>query len=270
MRRSFLIVLTVVAFVLGSMLGTPTAISATYGTMLITADTTLTEVHVGHIVVAADNVSLNCNGHFVVGDGHGDGILLQNRTGVDIENCFVTGFEFGFRLDESPSNTLTRNTALVNGRGFFITRSPGSELVGNTASSNSGSGFDFRQFSGNAILTDNLASSNGGGGFGVAQSSNMTLTGNTAAGSTLSTGFSFTATGSNVLERNIATNNNVGFSLWGSEYVLDQNLAAENWVGFLLSTMSNSTLAENTASENFWVFVRACSWQHACWQYDDR
>lgn len=251
-RFAVLAPLTVALFVLASVVSTPQAHSETFGTLTITSDTTLTEDHLGHIVIAADDVHLDCNGRFVLqSDGDGVGILVEGRTGVHIQGCHVAGFETGFRLDDSPASTLTQNEAFFNtGNGFLFTASPDSQLVGNIARSNGSSGFTIRMFSSRAELVDNVAKDNNGSGFSIAQSLAMVLRGNTATGSTGSIGFSFTATGNNLLERNVARNNNTGFSLWGSGNTVHQNLASGNATGFGLSSSSDSTLTENTASDN--------------------
>jgi len=58
----------------------PTA-SATTGTLAITGDTTLTEDHLGNVVVAADGVTLDCAEHSISGGGFA-GIRVDFRRGV--------------------------------------------------------------------------------------------------------------------------------------------------------------------------------------------
>ena len=249
-RLAVLTSLTLGLLILTSVVSMPQVYSETFGTLTITSDTTLTEDHFGHIVIAADDVHLDCDGRFVLSSaGEGVGILVEGRSGVHIQGCHVAGFETGFRLDDSPGNTLTQNEAFFNAHGFFLTASPESRLVGNIARSNGSSGFDFR-FSSRSDLIDNVARDNDGAGFAVAQSLAMVLRGNTATGSTQSIGFSFTATGGNLLERNVARNNNVGFSFSGNGNTVYQNLASGNGVGFSLSSFFDSELMENTASDN--------------------
>ena len=43
--------------------------SATTETLTITSTTTLTEDHYGSVVIAADNITLDCAGHSVIGPG---------------------------------------------------------------------------------------------------------------------------------------------------------------------------------------------------------
>ena len=78
---------------------------------VITGDTTLSADHIGNIVIAANDVTLDCDGHEVTGLGSGDGILLDGRTGVTIKNCRVSNFKNGIRLKSSFRNVLTGNTS---------------------------------------------------------------------------------------------------------------------------------------------------------------
>ncbi len=47
----------------------PIPAHATTGTMIINSNTKLTEDHTGDIIIAADDVTLNCKGHKVIGPG---------------------------------------------------------------------------------------------------------------------------------------------------------------------------------------------------------
>ena len=127
---------------------------ATSGTLPITSNTLLTEDHHGQIVIAADNITLDCGGHQIIGAGWnpvaqtGDfaGVSLWGRAGVTVKNCHVTsGFKVGFFVWSSPNNTLQNNSSSGNqSEGFALASSPnntGNTLIGNTASDNGWSGF---------------------------------------------------------------------------------------------------------------------------------
>ena len=75
----------------------------TTGTLTITSNTNLNEDHQGNIVIAADGVTLDCQGHEVTGTGSGTGVLLNGRTGVTVKNCHVSGFLDGFGLFNASS-----------------------------------------------------------------------------------------------------------------------------------------------------------------------
>jgi len=154
-------------------------------TLIITTDTTLTEDYFNTtIVIGADGVTLDGDGHTIVGPGLdvdfiGDpnmdtnkdpywmeelnvpaGILLEGRTGVTVKNCRVTDFVYGFFLNGSSGNTLQGNTANNNRLGFMLDWSDGNILRGNTANNNTHAGFHVTFSSSNNTLTGNIASNN--------------------------------------------------------------------------------------------------------------
>ncbi len=152
-------------------------VDATTGTLVVSADTTLTENHNGNIVIDADGVTLDCAGFSVTGSGSGSGIVLATKTGVTVKNCNVTGFIVGiFLLSFSNSNTLTDNTASNNSVGILLGLSSGNTLTDNTASNNN-IGIRLFRSSGNT-LTDNTASNNGIGFFVVSASDANQITSN--------------------------------------------------------------------------------------------
>ncbi len=189
------------------------------------------------IIIGADNITLNCNGHTLTGPGStetfGTGILLADRSGVTIRNCHVTEFSFGFNVTSS-NNRLQGNTAARNiGDGFEISGS-NNKLQGNRASHNEHVGF-FLESADNNKLQGNTAAYNGGSGFLLF--------------------FDFLSEGSNNnnLQGNTATHNGGdSFSIWGSNNRLKGNIATHSqFDGFFLSGDSqNNFLIGNKGDNN--------------------
>src|SRR5688500_7002126 len=92
----------------GLALSTAPTASATTGTLAITGDTTLTEDHLGNVVVAADGVTLDCAEHSISGGGFA-GIRVDFRRGVTVRNCEVSGFFHGIVM-LGASETLISDT----------------------------------------------------------------------------------------------------------------------------------------------------------------
>ena len=124
----------------------------TFGTMVIDQNTTLTANHHGDIIIDTErNIILDCDGHRVIGPGVpvdlGDimldiGIHLNDTTRVTVLNCFVRGFDTGFRLVKVVGTCLLGNTANRNGRnGFALVVSDDNQLNDNTARGNDRNGF---------------------------------------------------------------------------------------------------------------------------------
>ena len=87
----------------------------------ITQSTTLT-ANVGPctnngVIIGANGITLNLNGFRIFGtanSGDGAGVLLQNRTGVTVQNGTVTDFDGGVVILGGSGNTVTGITARNN------------------------------------------------------------------------------------------------------------------------------------------------------------
>ena len=98
------------------------------------------------IVISASNITLNCAGYTITGESNPienvAGVDLSGLTGVTVENCNVTGFQYGFYISGSSGSTFTGNTANSNLLdGFFLGGSPGNTFAKNTANSNKQYGY---------------------------------------------------------------------------------------------------------------------------------
>ncbi len=89
--------------------------------MRITKDTTLPPNGQYHqaVIIMADDVTLNCNGSSIIGDGKGVGILIENQKGVTVRGCKVRGWDVGMYV--------------VGGHHFVI---EGNDLSGNYVDDN--------------------------------------------------------------------------------------------------------------------------------------
>ncbi len=104
------------------------------------------------VMIKADHVTLNLNGKRIFGfpgpsDGNAVGVLLVDRTHVQVRNGTVSGFDAGVVVSGGEANTLTHLTLKDNlgpdapfnstyGDGIFINHSPDNQVVGNTISHN--------------------------------------------------------------------------------------------------------------------------------------
>ena len=170
------------AAIAGLMLVVVPVASATTGTLVITSNTTLSEDHVGNIVVSADGVTLDCAGHSVSGGGT-FGVLLSGRTNVSVKNCDVSGFSHGVGLLNSFNARISGNTSHDNYlAGFVLEGGSNNILRSNVADGNGWNGFQL-SFPSNTTLENNVATNNGGtGGIAAGQSNGNIIRGNTSAG----------------------------------------------------------------------------------------
>jgi len=165
------------------------------------------------LIIGADSITLDGNGHLIDGDGVGGseyGIYLDNKEGVTIKNCNVQQFFYAgiYLCNGSNNNILIDNSANnENGRGFFLFNN-----------------------SNHNVLTNNTANNNRVHGIELEHSSNNVLTGNTAN-----------------------ENNQFGIELYDSsnQNVLIDNIVKNNlWCGIWLASSFYNVLTDNTANNN--------------------
>ncbi|MEP6602770.1 MAG: right-handed parallel beta-helix repeat-containing protein [Spartobacteria bacterium] len=154
------------AFTVGLALSasTSTAAVVTCG-QTITQNTVLTNDLSGctnnGIIVGADNITLDLNGHSVSGtaaSGDQAGIVLVGRTGVTVKNGTVRSFDAGVFINGGSNNTVDSVNAIDNisyengpltrgGDGIFILSSRNNRILRNTVANNG-------PYSGIAIVSD--------------------------------------------------------------------------------------------------------------------
>jgi parallel beta-helix repeat protein len=203
------------------------AAQGTSGTMVVTSDTTLTEDHDGNIVIDADDVTLDCAGFSVNGNGEGTGIVIDAHTGVTITKCVVAGHNEGIAVGSSGS-TFTGNRAIANDlNGFEVRRSDGNVFKGNTARGSGDWGFAFVRSSRN-ILRDNESLRNQGG-FSLIRRSERNVLRSNKANHNLATGITAWRSGRGVWDKNRAMENGrFGFLLSANYYTVTRNAACRN------------------------------------------
>lgn len=231
----------------------PTA-QATSGTLTITSDTVLTADHYGNIVIAADGITLDGNGHSVIGYNYqGIGVNASGKNAVTIKNLNIRNFDTGIRLDNSISGTITGNNISTTIYGILLNSASGETIDGNTVA-HAVSGINL-QYSGNQsggrsnILTNNYVSYTGSNGIILWQSAGNKLINNDVSHND---GRGIYSRGNH---RNIFVNNTVsrntycGFEIESSFNFLAGNVVAENTCGIQLRGV-NDTLTGNTISNN--------------------
>lgn len=253
------VIVGVMIVVLLQFVAVPPTAWATSGTLNITTNTTLTENHLGNIVIAADNITLDCANFSVIGpgasDGAGVGILLAGRTGVTVKNCNVAGFQSGVSLSSgSSSNTFKSDSVNGNLFGFFLSGASSNTFISNTAN-NIRRGFNLVSSNVNT-LRDNVANGNSDGGFFVTSSNGNFLKDNTANNEHI--GFGVFDSSGNTLADNKGNNDLLGGAFiiaGGGNNTVTDSTATNSRVGFLVSTSTANTLSNNTATGNIIGFA---------------
>lgn len=182
MRRAFSLA-GVVVLVLAL---APTA-QATSGTWTITSDTTLTDSHYGSIVIAGDNITLDCASYAVVGPDQGNGIVIDGFNGVTVKNCDVRSFEeYGIWAGNGSGTRLLNNSSRWNGLSGIDVVSSTDVLVENNVTSENGFGSSYSgidiEGSSNVFVHGNSSFGNEGNGLYTYESSWVEFVGNSAYG----------------------------------------------------------------------------------------
>jgi parallel beta-helix repeat protein len=213
---------------------------ATTGTLFLTESTTLIQNHNGNIVIAADNITLDCAGHTLTGPGRTSGVAgvdINQRTGVTVRRCNLQNFNDAFRVHDSSGNSFVDNTMSTLRQGFILIRSDNNTLSGNMVSdANDFFGIQLDRSNGNTLTGNTVVDSEHG--FLLWDSDNNTLTGNTSSRNT---------TG---LEGRIG-GNGFGVGVNSDSNVLSGNTSTDNIVGFHISDDAvGNTLSSNQALRN--------------------
>jgi len=185
---------------------------ASSGTLEIATDTTLHEDHIGPLTFVADSVTLNCAGHQVSAPGEFQAILVQQRAGVTVKNCRITGASFGLYVVGSREIMIKDNVAFGNeGTGMFLTSSDRLTIKDNLSTNNGIAGID-AQFLTHSTVNHNTATANGFFGFLFLVDTDNEVAHNFAAGNT-AYGFILFSSSGNLLKQNSACGHEIDMLL---------------------------------------------------------
>jgi nitrous oxidase accessory protein NosD len=98
----------------------------------------------GGLIVAADGISLQLNGHTINGSGTGVGIGVRGRRQVSIKGGTARGFESGIMLANSQHVVIMEMMFTQNREGIFVSGSTGVIVKENVAWANFQRGFMIR------------------------------------------------------------------------------------------------------------------------------
>jgi parallel beta-helix repeat protein len=196
------------------------------------------------IVIGADNITLDLNGHTLTGpgltctvcgpfDSVPDGVRVERRNGVTIKNGYIAGFVFGIRLVDADSNVVDQvvtTNSTFNGISLFADSD--NNLVTHCTSSDNGAfGVIINSGSDGNLVEHCLLAGNstglfvGGGGGGAPSFGNRVEHNGVRNNSSL--GIHVRNADANVLEYNVVETNDSGIVI--SEGA-DRNLARQNIV----------------------------------------
>lgn len=205
-----------------------------FGTLTVTADRKMVRNVVGRIVIAGDDLTLDCDGHTITAAAKGGscgtqnddcGIIVEGRRDVTLTNCKVIGHGTGMWISTSDNIDVRYSYAAENIVGFQVDDSDSVTFYQNTASTNEDMGFAIRDSS-YTFLWLNTSLANGRDGFDENDGVHSYYLRNTAINNVVN-GFELDfSEDANLSENNAYTNGQHGISL----DAVDGGLIHDNYI----------------------------------------
>ena len=242
----------------------PVAVADVHATTIACGATLLTDLKLEHdltcpgdaIIVGADAIRVDLNGHTVAGSGVGVGITVRTREGVTVSGGVVRGFVTGIFVASSTGIVIAHNALTENREAIFLNGSSGNVVKNNAAWANQLRGIMLRPTGSGTLSTDNhivenVLTDNPSGVLLFGQPGN-TFTANTISGSSLAA-FDLTGGGAsgNVVRGNRLVDGAAGvkFGPGWTDNTFIGNTIARNVCGTQGTTTGN-TLQGNNFKEN--------------------
>lgn len=235
----------------------------------ITADTTLANDLIDcpgkGIVVGADHVTLDLNGHTIDGDGAGEGCadvscdigvdVTGHHEGVTIRGGSVTDFEEGVWIEGGRHHSLRRLSVTRNGHGILLAEARDSRVDSSSADANLFAGI-FVVVSHNIRIHGSSASGNDGAGIPIRDSDHVRIDGNSVSGNSGPAVVLFEHSIRNAIERNSLSDNDDGIVVEGSDQnVVKHNSASGNGGGVVIVDSNGNLVQKNSLHDNVFVGI---------------
>jgi parallel beta-helix repeat protein len=215
---------------------------------------TLTQDVTDTIEIDANNITLNCDGHWISGSILSYGIYLSGKKGVSIKNCKINGFDYGIFLNSSQDLKI-RTSEIENSyvAGIQILSSSSVE-ISKTKISNcayailAGTiiGAEKRTLE-NGLIFENELEENGGG-ISFLNTFNTKVLKNKISKNNFGISL-FNSSSTFISENTILENSYHAIDLvLSTNNTLNGNIILNNGEGILLNGSSNNIIFENTIS----------------------
>ncbi len=64
--------------------------------------------------IGNDAITLDCNGHSIIGNGSGYSVFVDNHSNITIKNCYINGFAYGIMFNNTNQSLIDNNTIFNN------------------------------------------------------------------------------------------------------------------------------------------------------------
>lgn len=208
------------------------------------------------IIIGADNITIDGNGHTIDGIGNGSGIALSGRKGVSVKNLEVTQFSIGVSLYNAFDNDISHNTLVGNNRGVRLASS-NNNIINMNIILDSFLAIRILSNSNDNIITNNIVSGTTSNSINLQYSNDNIVDNNTVSNNAF--GIDLYQSNDNTITNNTVTNNYYGIRIiLSKENTVKKNEAENNWRdGFYVDAMSSeNTIQGNNSTNNKWYGFR--------------
>ncbi|MBI2448767.1 right-handed parallel beta-helix repeat-containing protein, partial [Candidatus Pacearchaeota archaeon] len=207
------------------------------------------------LIIGGDNITLDCNGHSITGDGIGNDFGIRNigYSFVTIKNCNVSNFGWGIRLDNTNNNLIYNNTANSNTYfGISTVLSSNNNITNNIANLNGADGIQLFSSSNNNIVSSNILNNNANHGLQIHTSSNSTIKENTINNNIIVAGIRLVSSFNSLISSNLITNSpNYGIKLENTNLTtISNNNFSNNNISIKLTSSNNNVIITNNIFNN--------------------
>ncbi len=114
------------------------------------------------VVLEADGITLDCNGHSISGTGRSEGIAVSGRSNIQVVNCEVSGFTAGIMVTGGAGNRVENNKVHDNENfGIYLSGTGEGNLLNNRVYGNGQVGIKFTQVENFDVTTNNICGNTG-------------------------------------------------------------------------------------------------------------
>ncbi len=197
-----------------------------------------------------DNLTLDCRGYTVIGNGSGSGVNATGRKNLVIKNCNFQNFTVGINFTKTNYSTILNNSVWnVSQVGIALATSNSSNISSNTLYNSSSNGLYAYHSDNNSILFNNVYNNSNNGVF-IFSSANNTVSSNNVTynfgNGVLVDGGSGNTVSSNILRNNSDDSIRVQGSTSGNTF--SYNNISSSFRGIRLFQAHNNVISSNNIS----------------------
>ena len=206
--------------------------------------------------VTAQNVTINCAGHFIVGN---NSALTSAITSVEynttIRDCVVRSYPTGISLTSAiGSHTLSNNNVVASDTGIFLANSGANNFTANYGKAASGYGIYVAGVTASSFARD-IGETENGSGFYVTNSPSNNFTNISGISTTGNAIYLYQGSSYNRMANPLAraTGSGTGMRLDGSSYNNVSGMNASSYTGdavYLLGASAGNNFANGTAASS--------------------